>query len=374
MECINVKDPKSWLQFQAAYWLITQPKSKIGWFNFVDSFLSSNSLFDPYLARCHHSSWIVRENNIILGRITAIYSSNGIGRFGFLNCFDVISALTSKAEGWLRCKGATEVLGPFNPTMYSSCGLLKYSDQPISYGYPNTPSYLITCLEKCGYVAVKSLYTFSQSKELYEQLNSFGRLNSFIKSYMGNDMKLVTSSWSNFSRDCKWLNTLINNCWSSNWGFETISPHESFQLNFKINFTLPKGSLCFVLKDGEPIAISLSLPDANEIANQLPAYLGVFNIPRLLFRLKCGKASHYRMALLGVLPEYQSTPQGLAAAFTLIQHFISVEIKNGGKSADMGWILDDNYSMLRFLKIYGVTKTMEHSIMGKDLCRPDLNE
>ena len=370
MKCTQVDGFRSWWQFQNSDRLSSQPKSKIGWLNLLDNLLSANSLFNPYLAECEHRSWIVSEKNIILGRITAILAKDDSGKFGFFNCVDdtrIASILTSKAEDWLKSKGASDISGPFNPTMYNSCGLLKYSENAISYGYPDTPHYLINCLEQCGYVEVNRLHTFHQTKETYEKQSADNRIRSFVKSFTSNDMNLVFSGWRNFSRDCKWTQELINSCWKSNYGFEKISEKQIGQIIFKINFMLPKGSLCFIEKGGSAIALSLVLPDANEIANDLRPSLGIFNLPQLILRLKLSRARNYRIALLGVLPSYQSTTQGLAAALTMVDHHIRECIKKGGKSIDIGWILDDNPAMLRFLKMYRVSKTMEHCIMGKRL-------
>jgi hypothetical protein len=60
----------------------------------------------------------------------------------------------------------------------------------------------------------------------------------------------------------------------------------------------------------------------------------------------------------------------LIASIAMLSHLINKGLALGSSSASMGWILEDNQAMIRFLKLYGGEQVMSHLIMAKSLDRP----
>ena len=58
------------------------------------------------------------------------------------------------------------------------------------------------------------------------------------------------------------------------------------------------------------------------------------------------------------------------ACIAMLSHLINTGLDFGSSSASMGWILEDNQAMIRFLKLYGGEQVMSHLIMAKSLDRP----
>jgi hypothetical protein len=346
------------------------------WFDFFDEVLRSSSWFHPYLKRTPHKRWLLKHHGITIGRIMAMHPSTGPSRFGLYNCIDnprAARVLIDAAETWLRHRGSQLLIGPFNPSIHDECGLLEYTSYPEIYGYPQTPQHYIQNLEACGLERAKRLLTFLQTDER-NALRLQLRMAPLLKAMPEHGLQLEVATWSTMKRDTEWVETLINECWSSNWGFEPISRAEARNLVLKVITLLPKGVLSFVSLHGRPVAISLGIPNAKEIASKLDTRLGFLNLPLLFWRLRRCQCEHGRIALLGVIPELQGSQQSLMACIGMLSQLITKGQALGSSSASMGWILEDNHAMLRFLKLYGGEQVMSHLIMAKRLDTPGLEQ
>ena len=339
------------------------------WFAHFDEALRSSSWFQPYLRRTPHQRWILRDQGKTIGRIMAMHPAVGPSRFGLYSCIDnseASRALTQAAESWARNRGSRILIGPFNPSIHDECGFLEYSTYPSLYGYPETPKHFIDNLAACGYHRAKRLLTYLQTDER-NATRLASRVQPLLDAMHEHGLKLEVAKWSTLGRDVEWVEHLINNCWSSNWGFEPIGKAEARNLVLKVLMFLPTGVLSFVTLHGKPIAISLGVPNANEIASELNPRLGLLNLPQLFLRLRRCQCKHVRVALLGVIPDFQGSQLSLMACIAMLRHLINKGLALGSSSASMGWILEDNQSMLRFLKLYGGEQVMSHLIMAKSL-------
>lgn len=366
----QVSGPLTRFQFKSAHRLSDQAATST-WFTWFEDFLSTSRISQPYLRETPHCSWIIKNNRQVLGRVMAMCpaESNGIGRFGFYNCTDdiqIVRLLTGSMEDWFRLHGMNQIIGPFHPSIHEAAGFLEQAQTPIQYGYPEGPKHLPDNLIACGYSLGKRLITYRQA----DPCSAFElerRLAPLLKTARDNEINLQIASWSEFKKHQRWLERLINECWKDNWGFEPISSKAARQLLIRILTFLPAGSLCFVERNGEPLGISLGVPDARYIAEHLPGWLGLLNIPQLVLKMRKGKSSYLRIALLGTVSSIRGTPMSLVVTLSMLRHLIRLGIGWGCTLADMGWILEDNEMMLRLLNLYGGAHVMTHVVMSKDL-------
>lgn len=373
MRLVEVHSALDHQRFRAGLGIGLESEQKPDWFDHFDEALRSSSWFHPYLKRTPHKRWLIRGHGKTLGRIMAMQPVNGPSRFGHYNCIDNPDAartLTQAAETWLRGRGSTMLIGPFNPSIHDECGLLEYRHCSSLYGYPQTPHHYIRNLETCGFQGAKRLLTFLQTDER-NAMRLQRRMAPLLDAMPQHGLQLEVAKWSTLRRSCQWTKTLINECWSNNWGFEPISRPEATSLVRKVLTFLPSGVLSFVTLNGRPIALGLGIPDAKEIAASLNPKLGLLNLPLLLMRLRRCQCEHGRVALLGVIPELQGSQISLMACIAMLSHLINKGLAFGSSAASMGWILEDNKAMLRFLKLYGGEEVMSHLIMAKSLDRPD---
>lgn len=372
MQLVEVDSALNHHRFRLGIGIGLEPEQHVDWFDHFDEFLRSSRWFHPYLQRTPHKRWILRDQGITIGRIMAMQPAEGPARFGFYNCIDNPKAtriLTQAAEAWSRDRGSQLLIGPFHPSIHDECGLLEHSNYPALYGYPQTPQHYIDNLVSCGYEQAKKLLTFLQTDE--RNASRLGlRMAPLLKAMPEQGLRLEVAQWSTLRRDIEWVETLINSCWSGNWGFEPIDRAEARNLVLKVLMFLPKSALAFVSHRGKPIALSLGIPNAKEIAANLNASMGVLNLPLLFLRLRRCECEHGRIALLGVIPELHGSQISLMACIAMLNHLINTGLSLGSSSASMGWILEDNQAMLRFLKLYGGEHVMSHLIMAKNLSMP----
>ncbi|MEA5400715.1 hypothetical protein VB734_11770 [Synechococcus sp. BA-124 BA4] len=369
MQLVEVHSALDHHRFRAALGIGLEPAQRPDWFAHFDEVLRSSSWFQPYLRRTPHQRWILRDQRATIGRIMAMHPAEGPSRFGLYSCIDnpeASLALTRAAEAWARDRGSRIIIGPFNPSIHDECGLLEHSTCPSLYGYPQTPEHYIDNLEFCGYQRAKRLLTFLQTDER-NATRIAARMQPLLEVMPEHGLRLEVAKWSTLGRDVQWVEHLINNCWGSNWGFEPIGKAEARNLVLKVLMFLPRGVLSFVSLHGKPVAVSLGIPNAKEIASELNPSLGILNLPQLFLRLRRCQCKRGRIALLGVIPELQGSQLSLMACTAMLRHLINTGQALGSCSASMGWILEDNHSMLRFLKLYGGEQVMSHLIMAKSL-------
>jgi hypothetical protein len=372
MQLIEVNSALNHHRFRAGLGIGLEPEQQPDWFDHFDEVLRSSSWFQPYLKRTPHKRWILRDQGTTIGRIMAMHPAEGPSRFGLYNCIDHPEAsktLTQAAETWARNRGSQLIIGPFNPSIHDECGLLEFSKCPSLYGYPQTPQHYIDNLVACGYQCAKRLLTFLQADERNASRLAT-RMAPLLNAMPSQGLALEVAHWSTLRRDIEWVETLINQCWSSNWGFEPIGKAEARNLVLKVLMFLPKGVLSFVSLHRKPVALCLGIPNAKEIAADLNPGLGLLNLPQLFLRLRRCQCHHGRIALLGVIPVLQGSQLSLIACIAMLHHLINKGLALGSSSASMGWILEDNQAMLRFLKLYGGEQVMSHLIMAKGLGTP----
>ena len=269
----------------------------------------------------------------------------------------------------MRDRGCTEIIGPFNPSIHDQCGLLEKAEPPLMYGYPLTPPHAIELLEACGYRRRQRLLNYRlplanpsaerMRKHLAPQLDNLGQQG----------LELRRPSWRRFNLQVQWLRTLINACWSDNWGFEPIGLGETRMLLLKVMVVLPPGALWFVLHDGEPAGFCLGLPDLNQLSDGIDQAWGLLRFVRLVQLSRRGEGKAARVALLGMVPSLQGSALSLVATTALLARLIEVGRGNGFQTVDMGWILETNSAMLRFLRLYGGEPVSSHLILGRELER-----
>ncbi|SMY08748.1 GNAT family N-acetyltransferase [Flavimaricola marinus] len=117
------------------------------------------------------SYWTAHQGGRIVGRITAHVhgASNRVhglrrGYFGYFDCVDdhsVAMALLQQAEGWLRAKGLTEIMGNFNLTAMQQIGVVTDGFDAAPYtDLVWSPPHIARLLEANGYAPSFGMTTF----------------------------------------------------------------------------------------------------------------------------------------------------------------------------------------------------------------------
>ena len=89
---------------------------------------------NPALKGVETQLFLALQNGEVVGRIAAIknphhldYHNDGAGHFGYFDCQpdpETGRALMEAAQGWLKARGLTRIVGPYQYTIYEEVGLL----------------------------------------------------------------------------------------------------------------------------------------------------------------------------------------------------------------------------------------------------------
>ena len=116
----------------------------------------------------------------------------------------------------------------------------------------------------------------------------------------------------------------------------------------------------FAEKDGEPIGISVTIPNVNEFMQRAKGSKGWIRILRFVWYLKTRRPKEARHAILGVLPEHRG--KGVAPVFYFESLKRGREKYSGG---ELCWILDINEEVTKAAELMGAVRNKTFRIFEK---------
>jgi hypothetical protein len=187
-----------------------------------------------------------------------------VGFFGLYESVDspeVSHALLDAAAEWLAGQGCSVMRGPVNLTTNDVLGLLVegFDDDPAVL-MPYNPPYYAAQLESFGLRKSKDLLAFEATTEECK-----GKLDEVVdKLIERGHCSLRPVRLSRFREEIEFVRRCYNEAWKDNWGFVPWTDREMEFLARELK-PLVDPRLTFVGEvGGEPAAISISIPDANE--------------------------------------------------------------------------------------------------------------
>jgi GNAT superfamily N-acetyltransferase len=315
---------------------------------------------NPYFKHGEAELFLARRDGRTVGRISAQidhafndYHGNRWGMFGFLEFVDdqeVLDALLSAAERWLRERGRDRMVGPMDFVMNEESGILfeGYELEPMIRQPWHPPYYRLRC-DAAGLQKAMDLFHWRLHITDREErmLPVLPKLAERTRDKYG--IRIRKMSWLHLGRDLKEFNKVYEAAWSSNWGFVPYSKEDLADLGVTYRLIYARDWFMVAENDSETVAIAITIPDINQVYKKMKGRLlplGWFHyLNRARYIDRC------RIGFLGVLPEYQHT--GVAAAL-YIEHYDMAE-RSRIKTGEAGWILESNHSMNRALEAMGGT-------------------
>ncbi len=270
----------------------------------------------------------------------------GVGQWGLMEAEseDVFQALLAEAEAWLRAQGMTRVLGPISMSIWEEPGLLieGYDHAPtIMMGHAK-PAYR-GWIERSGHVPIKQLMTYEV--DITREFPPI--VQRIIKSGEKNPRIVIRNvDKTRFEQEAAIILAILNDAWSSNWGFVPLTPPEIRDVGVKLKPIVFNDLIRIAEVDGKPVAFMITLPDLNEAIKPLNGSLLPFGWAKLLLWLRKPRVRTVRVPLMGVIRELQSSRMASQLAFMMIEYIRRASSSGyGATRAEIGWILDDNQGM-----------------------------
>ena len=330
---------------------------------------------NPWFGHAKAQLWLAERDGRVVGRISAQvddlvlqHMGAGTGQWGFFDALDgeTAAALIGVAENWLREQGMTQALGPISLSIWDEPGLEieGFTEPPTVMMGHHRPEYR-SWIEAAGYAKAKDLVTYEL--DIHDWEDPF--INRLIAAGERNPrIRIRTVDKSHFDEEARIILGLLNDAWSSNWGYVPLTEAEIAYAGKKLKPIIFEPLVRIAEVDGEPVAFMITLPDINELTADLDGRLFPFGWAKLLWRLRKPRTRRLRVPLMGVAKKLQNSRMASQLAFMLIEYTRRPGVAQfGATHGEFGWILEDNKGMLSIAQLPGAKVNHRYRIFEKAL-------
>ena len=301
--------------------------------------------------------YLARRRGAVAGRIAAFTNAlhdqvhgGEDGFFGYFDCADdpeVARALLDTAMRDLRARGRARVVGPMQWSVNEEVGLLVDGfEHPnvllTPYGAPRHAA----AMERAGFAKAVDLLAFRA--ELAPENRTNPLVRRLIRSAERNPRVVLRDlDRKDFKADVRRALAIYNDAWANNWGALPYTPAQVDALAGELKPLMFEGGFRFVEIDGEPVAFGVVLPDLNEAIRDADGRLTPVTALRAIRRVRGRRVRGARMPLLGLRRDYHNAPVAVAALTKMCDDLFAAAERQGFRTLELSWILEDNVSMIR---------------------------
>lgn len=313
---------------------------------------------NPFFEHATVQLFLARRGSTPVGRISAHIDhlalaqppeqgmGPGTGNWGLLEAEDegIARSLIVQAETWLREQGMNRVLAPLSMSIWEEPGVLvKGHDHPPTVMMGHHAPHYQGWIERTGYTKAMDLKTYDldvtkQFPPLIAKIVELGERNPRIhvrpieKKHLEREVAIIVE--------------ILNDAWSSNWGFVPFTDTEIAYTAKKMAPIMQEDLNMIAELDGRPVAFMLTFPNVNEALADLDGKLFPFGWIKLLRWVRKMRPHTIRVPLMGVRKEFQSSRMASQLAFMMIEYIRRRGVEGyGAKRGEIGWILGDNQGM-----------------------------
>ena len=332
---------------------------------------------NPYFKHAEAAFWLAYRGATPVGRISAQIDQlhidryqDATGHFGSLEAIDdadVFNALLDTAETWLRQKGMRHVAGPMTFSMWQETGLLVDGfDTPPAVLMGHARPYYQTHLAARGYGKVQDLLAYDY-RHATEMVPGMARIIARTRANPRFHFRNIRMEKRHFASEIALILDILNDAWSTNWGFIPMTQAEIDDLAGILRLLLTPEAVFIGEYDGEPVAFNLTLPNLNEAIRDLGGRLFPIGAAKLLWRLKVSGVRTARMAMMGVRRKHQNSTAGAGLALTIIQLTRESQFARNVTGAELSWVVDTNERLKHLLSLIDATVYKRYRIYRRDL-------
>lgn len=273
------------------------------------------------------------------------------GAFEFIQDLEVVQALFSTAEDYLKSRGCTDLRGPATFNLHSEIGILmnKY-DRPAILLMPYNYDYYPQLIEQAGYNKVKDVYSwFTDADYLRDEegishrLEKINRMIDKVKER--SKITVRHGNKKNLRADFEIIYELYNSAWKDNWGFVPLDNRELDAMIKELKTVYDPQMSIYAYVDGNPAGFFVGIPDLNQALHAAYPKPGIpepLTLLKVLWHWKIRpKINTVRVPLGGIKQEYRKA----GVMFVLGAAFFDVFRNSKWQYFDGGWVLEDNEDM-----------------------------
>jgi hypothetical protein len=327
---------------------------------------------NPFFEHGEAALFTAHKNGECVGRVSASIDREHLRRYydrtGFFGFFDTVddpevaASLLARAELWLKEQGMTHARGPVSLSINEEVGcLVDGFDMPPYILMPHHRPYQGGLIEQAGYVKEKDVIAWRYTVD--DLPPRVKRAHADISA-----MPEVTSrpvSYSNMEADVAVIMDIFNDAWSDNWAFVPLTRGEVHKMAQDFKLILIPEITRITSIDGEPAAVTVAIPNINELITDLHGKLLPLGLPKLLWRLKVRKPKTARVMILGIRKQYRH-----ARKYAGLSSYLYAELNYAGRSLGMtsgefGWTLEDNALINAGIRVMGAKPYKRYRVYTK---------
>jgi GNAT superfamily N-acetyltransferase len=278
-------------------------------------------------------AYVAYDGQIPVGRIVAIadqkyneYQQDHAAFFGFYESIrsdNVAFQLLDTAANWARRKSLKRILGPMNPSLIYSAGMLvEGCDRPALIGMPYNPAYYADQVCDWGMHKLKDMHSYFCSDPYTRLCNLNGRL--WNRWQRRSSVAFRSLNFNRFKEEVEQIRQIYNAAFVGFWGFTPLEQDEFLQLAYSFKPILDKDLVVFALLDNQPVAFLMAIPDVNQALIKSADWNNEFaRTFSTLWHLKgpCRHRaiSHARIDMLAVHPDCPDIGTGALLIFEVLR-------------------------------------------------------
>lgn len=328
---------------------------------------------NPFFHHAEAQLFLVRRGPHLLGRIAAFvnHSYNRlrddlVGFFGFFEVLpdqEAAAALIATAEDWLIARKVRLVQGPVNFSLDNDVGLLldAYDQSPVLMTTYN-PSRYRTYIESAGYSKALDWYAYTISRaDLGGEQPTLPPilLRAVNKAQNHAEVSFRTVQMQHFNAELARVQTIYNRAWEQNAGFVPLDDAEVRFMADDLRQIVDPGLVFFAEVGSEPVGVSITLPDLNQVLRTMNGRL----LPTGWWKLLRGRRriTTVRFFAMGMVPEYRH--RGLDTVFYALT--LKAAIERGYERAELSLINEINMPMRHTLDLAGARCAKTYRVYEK---------
>ncbi len=316
---------------------------------------------NPFFQHADVELFLARRHGEVVGTIAALINHNHnvfhdeqVGFFGFFEALEdyaVAEALLGTARDWVRDKGMDAIRGPMNFSTNDECGLLVdgFDSSPVVLMTYN-PRYYVHFIERFGFHKAMDLYAYTLETAAFglSVENLPPKLLRVAEAARRRERVTIRNvNMTDFDAEVRRARKIYNSAWEKNWGFVPMTDAEFDYLAHGLKPLLDPDLIFVAEVDGQPVAISITLPDLNQPLLHVNGRLFPTGWLKLLWYRR--KTDTVRVFALGVIETYRH--RGIDALLYL--ETARQAFAKGYVHAEMSWILENNMMMNRAIQFFG---------------------
>jgi GNAT superfamily N-acetyltransferase len=324
---------------------------------------------NPFFEHGEAEYFLARRDGRAVGRITAQvdhalneFQGENCGLFGFFESVgdgEVATALLGAAETWLRERGCERVVGPMDFSLRAGCGLLVdgFDRDPVVLANWTHP-YYPQLLESAGYTKAVDVLMWELQVSDRGPIHPATRLPARdeatahttgetapqARREAGPDITVRHMRKRALRSELERFREVYNAAWTRNWGFVPLGEAEVRHYAKVLRPVLDEDwAWVAETNQGEAVGVALAMLDYNQVLKRMGGRLLPFGWLKLLLGRR--RIDRIRVFALGVKPNYQHA--GIASRF--YKELFETALRRRITRWEMGWILEVNESMSRFV-------------------------